>query len=824
MMSHSHIAAIYDGGATSEGRPYVVMEYVAGVPLTEYVDGHQLDLGARLDLFLQVCSAVSHAHQKEIIHRDLKPSNILITEVDGKAVPKVIDFGIAKMTQQPLTERTMETSLGEVIGTPEYMSPEQAAGTGLDVDTRADIYSLGVILYELLSGVHPLPREALKNTGLMEVLRLIREDDPTRPSTRVSTLGTAQDKSLSRRLAGDLDWIILRALEKDRERRYDSVLDLAEDIQRHRRHEPVAAGPPNLAYRVKKFVRRNRLAVSFGMVMTVVMLASVVAVAWQWRSAVVQRSRAEIAGEHARQEAVRAERINAFLQDMLAAADPGVMGKDVMVREVLDQAAAALESDLEVDPVSRADAHHTLGVTYTSLSLLREGRAHLETALALRRDLEGRDDENMVVEFLALSDCLFKLGERGEARSMALQGLRMQRRLVHEPDPLISRLLGRLAEVELHLGFFDDAQRLAGAAVRQVEALGPAHERVLGEMLVILARVLAERGNTIEGEAVARRALEIHERLLGGNHPLTLESMDRLSELLMRQGFEKDDEIEVLRTTILERSRRILGDDHLDVARARNNLANFLATRQGRLAEAHRQQLEAMRIWRLNYEGGHDYIVICLINLGFLASEMGDLERAEGHYREAVTMGVQLDAKPSTMQARINLSRTLHHRGQTEEALALSQTATVYQEDRLNPESTALISIWTERACLYLHLLRLEEAESLLTRISELIERRATAGNDFMGGLWYRQHLLGRLRALQGRWPEAGTLLEESLAELRRRNAGFAIRRDTFREAEAICRETGHTELADAHAEALVELEESLKSARSEASSPAGSS
>jgi len=816
LMSHPHIAAIYDAGTTDGGSPYVVMEYVDGVPLTEYVTENHLDLGARLDLFLQVCVAVSHAHQKGVIHRDLKPNNILVTELDGKAVPKVIDFGIAKAIEQPLTPRTLQTSLGELVGTPEYMSPEQAAGTGLDVDTRADVYALGVILYELLSGEHPLPREALKGSGLEEMLRLIRVVETARPSTLVKRLGRAKDLSLSRELAGDLDWIILRALEKDRERRYDSVFDLTEDIRRYRRHEPVMAGPPSRLYRVKKFVRRNRLAVSFGMVMGVMLLTSILAVAWQWRAAVDERDRAEVAGEQARQEADRAQRINAFLQNMLSAADPAEMGKDVMVRQVLDQASVTLYRDPAMDPESLADAHHTLGVTYISLSLLEEGRGHLDQALALKRELHGPDHESIVVEILALSDSLYKLGEGVEARILALEGLRMQRRLVPEPDVLIGKLLGKLAETELRLGFVLDAERLAHAAVNQLEALAPGHEGVLGEMLVTLAEVLTVRGDAISGEAVVRRALDIHVHLLGEDHPATLRTMSRLAILLMKLGPEKNDELEALHTDLLERSRRTLGSDHRQVARALNDLAMFLMVRRGRMMEAREIQLEALRIWRLNYEANHYDIVLGLINLGYFASESGDLGEAKAYFREAVDVGSQIDAELVTMIARVNLARAMHHGGQLEDALPLWDLASDYRESRLDPDSAMYNSYLLDESCLYAHLGRLKEVEILLKKSGEILGRSTSVGDDFEGGLWYRQHLLGQLRARQGRWPEAEILLESSLGQLRQQHSWFSVRRHTYLEAEKICRQAGRTELADAHAEALVELEASLKPSLSE--------
>lgn len=287
MMDYPSIARVFDAGATEAGRPYFVMEYVPGVPITDYCDREKLDTNERLDLFIQVCEAVQHAHQKGVIHRDLKPGNILVSVKEGKAVPKVIDFGVAKATHRKLIVGTLFTEQGQLIGTPEYMSPEQAEMTGLDVDTRTDIYSLGVLLYELLTGSLPFEPGSLRQAGFDEIRRIIREDDPPRPSTRLSSLGDESSviakrrrtdpRSLGRQLHGDLDWIVMRALEKSRTRRYESAHGLAADIRRHFAHQPVVAGPPSASYRMGKFVRRNRAWVGGAAATFVVLLAGVVA-------------------------------------------------------------------------------------------------------------------------------------------------------------------------------------------------------------------------------------------------------------------------------------------------------------------------------------------------------------------------------------------------------------------------------------------------------------------------------------------------------------------------------------------------------------------
>ena len=272
MMDHVNIARVLDAGATESGRPYFVMELVHGVPITKYCDDNHLTPRQRLELFVPVCQAIQHAHQKGIIHRDIKPSNVMVTLYDGKPVPKVIDFGVAKATEQKLTERTLFTQYGTLVGTLEYMSPEQAEMSALGVDTRSDIYSLGVLLYELLTGSTPLSHKRLKEAAFAEILRLIREEEPPRPSTRLSDSGEAlasisakrhtEPAKLTKLVRGELDWIVMKTLEKDRNRRYETAKDFAADVQRYLGDEPVQACPPSAGYRLRKFARRNKRALA----------------------------------------------------------------------------------------------------------------------------------------------------------------------------------------------------------------------------------------------------------------------------------------------------------------------------------------------------------------------------------------------------------------------------------------------------------------------------------------------------------------------------------------------------------------------------------
>jgi serine/threonine protein kinase len=292
LMNHPNIAKVFDGGSTSDGRPYFVMEYVAGLPITAYSDKHKLTTQQRMELFIHVCEGVQHAHQKAIIHRDLKPSNILVSEVDGKPMPRIIDFGVAKATSQRLTDQTMYTHVGAMIGTLEYMSPEQADSAGQDIDTRTDVYSLGVVLYELLVGALPLD---FRKMAFDQAMKILREEDAPRPSTKLRTLGdksviTAQNRGaeirvLSRLLQGDPDAIVMKAVEKDRARRYATPLDFSADIERYLRNEPILARPASAAYRAKKYVQRHKALVAGVAAVFVVLLAGVIVSTWEARRA-----------------------------------------------------------------------------------------------------------------------------------------------------------------------------------------------------------------------------------------------------------------------------------------------------------------------------------------------------------------------------------------------------------------------------------------------------------------------------------------------------------------------------------------------------------
>ena len=416
MMDHPNIARVLDGGLTPDGQPFFVMELVNGLPLTKFCDEAKLTPRERLELFVPVCQAVQHAHQKGIVHRDLKPANILVTLIDGKPIPKVIDFGVAKATAGKLTDESMSTQFGAVVGTLEYMSPEQAGFSGVDIDTRADIYSLGVILYELLTGLRPIDAKRLKKAALTEMIRIIQEEEPSKPSTRLSTdeslpslaaLRQTEPSKLMALLRGELDWVVMKCLEKSRERRYETANGLARDIQRYLADEPVEARPPSAGYRLRKFLRRNRgpvLAAAMVLLAVVGGLAAVLGVQslanarlkksnGETRQALIETQKAQTATTAAVQQSEesrkQAEAVGGFLVDSFKKPDPSADGKDVKVAEILDQALDGLSKGFAGSRATEGALLDALGKVYVGLGLYAKAEEAHRRARTIREAALG---------------------------------------------------------------------------------------------------------------------------------------------------------------------------------------------------------------------------------------------------------------------------------------------------------------------------------------------------------------------------------------------------------------------------------------------------
>jgi non-specific serine/threonine protein kinase/serine/threonine-protein kinase len=638
LMDHVCIAKVFDAGSTPEGRPYFAMEYVKGVSITSYCDRHRLSTRARLELFMQVCEGVQHAHQKGIIHRDIKASNVLVTIQENKPVPKIIDFGVAKATEQRLTERTVYTQLGVLIGTPEYMSPEQAELTGLEIDTRTDVYSLGVLLYELLTGVLPFDPEDLRTAGFDDLRRRIREEDPSRPSTRVTALDEKRTTHVSathrvglpalrRQLTGDLDWITMKALEKDRTRRYGSPNELAADIARHLRHEPVEAGPPSTSYRLGKFVRRHKVGVAASSLVLIALLVGLAGTAF----GLFKAQRAE---GQARQEAATAERAIELLVGLFEVSDPSeARGNAITAREILDKAAERLGGELGEQPVVRAALMSAVGRVYQNLGLNAAAKPLFEGALATRRRHLGDDHPDTLASITDMATHYLYAGKLDQAEPFCREALERTRRVLGDDHPETLNALDNMGSILQERGELAEAEAYYREALEGRRlVLGSDHEETLVS-LNNMGLVLQNLGRLDEAETHFRAALEGHRRVLGDDHPETLTTLSNLG--FVHQDMGDLEEAERYARAALEGQRRVLGDDHSQTLVSISNLGTLLET-QGRLDEAERFSREALEGLRRTLGNDHFSTLIAINNLGFLLKTQGKLEEAGTFFREAM--------------------------------------------------------------------------------------------------------------------------------------------------------------------------------------------
>jgi non-specific serine/threonine protein kinase/serine/threonine-protein kinase len=605
LMDHPAIAKVLDAGSTPQGAPYFVMEYVAGVPITTYCDNHRLGTRDRLELFMHVCEGVQHAHQKAIIHRDLKPSNILVTEVDGHPAPKIIDFGVAKALTQKLTADTLFTRVGAMIGTPEYMSPEQALSSGEDIDTRTDVYSLGIILYELLAGAPPIE---LRKVALDEFLRRLRDDDPVKPSTKIRTLEPATSTDVARKrqieppalaklMRGDLDSIALKALEKDRARRYGSPSDFAADINRYLKNEAVLAVPPSAGYRAGKFARRYRGALVTACAFVLVLLVAAVI---STSEAVVAR-RAEA---RAHEESSTAQAVNDFLRnDLLAqasaykqsAGSKSDADPDLKVRTALDRAAERIDGKFTKQPEVEAAIRQTVGQTYFDLGLPAQARKQLERALELRTRVLGPASPKTVETMLSLGRTADFQDKFAEAETIDKQALEISRRVLGPDHPLSLDAMNGLAAVYSRQGKYSQAEVLSTQALAITRrVMGSDHPQTL-DAINNLAMADSAMGKYSQAEALDKQALEISRRVLGPDHPQTLGIMRGLASDYDAQG--KEAESDEITEKLLEIVRRIMGPDHPDTLTAMYNVTDSYL-RQGKYVQAEALASQALEIKR----------------------------------------------------------------------------------------------------------------------------------------------------------------------------------------------------------------------------------
>jgi serine/threonine protein kinase/tetratricopeptide (TPR) repeat protein len=698
LMDHPNIAKVHDAGATATGRPYFVMELVRGVKITDYCDQKKLPTRQRLELFIQVCQAVQHAHQKGIIHRDLKPSNILVSVNDGVAVVKVIDFGIAKATTgERLTDKTLFTAFEQFIGTPAYMSPEQAEITNVDIDTRSDIYSLGVLLYELLTSQTPFDAKELLRVGLEEMRRTLREQEPARPSTRLSTLGAEELSTAATRrgldapklvslLQGDLDWIVMKCLEKDRTRRYETANGLAVDIQRHLGNEPVMARPPSTVYRLQKLARRNKLAVGAGALIAAALALGLGISSWSLirerqahQEAVGQRHKAEMKEKEANAEAVKSREVARFLEDMLGGVDASVaQGSDTkLLREILDRTAERVGKDLTNQPAVESELRATIGRVYFALSEYPQAEAMLRDAVKLRVSQPEKDVRQLAALHGDLGMTLWREGKLAAAREEVSAGVSLLRQATdNEGRRVLALLLNHLAAVLLDARGqdFDVSHADAEAALHEALDIQKTlftndHPETL-ETLDSLAAVLYREGKLERAETIAREVLAARQKALGEANPKLANSLNALGVILMNEGQVVEAESKF--RDALEMRRKLFPKDNADLAQSLANLGSVLRKR-GRFQEAEKHLKEALAMRRRLFPDGNLELAQNLNDLGLLLEAEGKLSGAEAAQREALGMMRKLlsESHPYTANCLGVLGRVLEQEGRWGQAREL---------------------------------------------------------------------------------------------------------------------------------------------------------
>ena len=599
-LRHPGIAQIYEAGTSdgsASGRPYFAMELVDGQPLLHFAETQKLDTRQRLELVAKVCRALHHAHQNGIIHRDLKPANIL---VESNGQPKILDFGVARSTDADVQAVTVQTQIGQLVGTLPYMSPEQVLGDPAQLDTRSDIYSIGVITYELLTGRLPY---AVRDSVVHEAIRVIREDEPSR-------LGT-----LDRTYRGDIETIVAKTLEKDKERRYSSAAEVATDIQRYLNDEPIVASPPSRSYRARKFVQRNRwpvAAASAGVLGLMVFAGSMT----------VQAGRIASERDRANHEAAVSKRVSEFLTGLFEVSDPDIArGREVTAREILDRGAADIEAGLADQPEVRAQLMATIGAVYYKLGLFPEAEPLYVEALEIRRQVLGSDDAETLGTMNNLGTLYMNQGRLAEAEPLYVAALAGRRNVLgsEHPDTLVST--NNLAILSRKMGRHDDAERLyTEALAAQRRILGNSHQDTARTMNN-LSELFRIEGRLAEAVPLQEEALAARRQVLGDDHTETLSSVNNLAELMRMQG--RFEEAGALHRDALVIKRRLFGDDNFDTAITVHNLA-CLDREMGNYEEANRGFEEAQRVFEDSLGPTHPFVVENLVQHADLLRRAGD--------------------------------------------------------------------------------------------------------------------------------------------------------------------------------------------------------
>ena len=799
MMDHPNIAKVLDAGLTDERRPYFVMEYIKGLPLTKYCDDAKLSIDARLHLFMQICQAVQHAHQKGIIHRDLKPGNILIALYDGKPVPKIIDFGLAKALNQSLTDRTLHTGHEMVLGTPLYMSPEQAELNNLDIDTRSDIYSLGVILYELLTGVTPLEKQRFKEAAWAEVLRIIKEEEPTKPSTKLSHSASLpsvaaqrqmEPKRLSTLMRGDLDWIVMKALEKDRTRRYETANGFAADVQRYLANEPVSAGPPGASYRLRKFAVRNKGKVLAAGLVMLALLVGITGTTFGLARAEQRRREADERRQEAEQarfeeavqrraaeKAVAAEKValkqtalrlkqiekgNDILFAIFEDLDIGneVKKSDEPVEAILAKrlvkAAQQLDGEAVGDRAEVAWLQMKLGSSLVSLGHGKEALPFLKKACETYTELLGRNHLETLAARNLLALGYMAVGQFDKALPIFEEIYAIAKATKNIQQEKTLQFMGNLAECYLEAGQPDKAgPLLEETLLQEKQVYGEQGKETLSAMHN-LSRFYFSAGKIRESLSLGEETLRLTRETLGADHPHTLSVMSQVAICYQMTG-ELARSIALLEE-VLRLTRNRMGNEHPQTLNAINNMA-VAYQEAGRLTDTVKLLEQVLQVKYKKLGREHPETIRGSSNLAAAYWALGQLERSIPLFEEALRLQVKAVGRshPNTLDTITNLGVNYYEAGRLPEAIALFEEG--YRASKTYP---VLRWICPNLYKAYTKVGNKEKAAALLREVTIEVQKQIRNHEPM-------QHpdlmSFGVMLLQGGVYPEADILLRQCLAQ-----------------------------------------------------------
>ncbi|HQV32445.1 MAG TPA: tetratricopeptide repeat protein, partial [Calditrichia bacterium] len=762
-LDHPHIARLLDGGITEDGVPYFVMEYVEGMPIDAYCDHHKLSLEKRLAIFRKVCNAVQFAHQNLVVHRDIKPGNIL---VDAEGNPRLLDFGIAKLLNPddsdlsvPLTETHMR------LMTPEYASPEQVRGER--ISTASDVYSLGVLLYQLLCGSYPY---SLKSRRPGELERIICESPPRRPSSRIlrspdsapgdesedwreiAARRSLKPEQLRKHLSGDLDNIILMALRKEPNRRYVSVEQFSEDLRRYLRKLPIQARQDTARYRIRKFVRRNRVPVFAGVLILLSLIGGIIGTAWQARVAAAERDRARL-------EAQKAEEVSKFLTSLFAASDPRDTAPDSLTaRQILEEGARKISTELAGQPELVADLNLVIGQVYSNLGDFEAAARHVTSVLDWQREQAPGGSVGVAMGIQVMANIQAKKGDYETAEKSLRESLAMFRRLLPQNDLHIANNLTNLAGLLLEKGDYEEAIALHRQALAIREAQDKPDLADISESLNDLALALKSQGEYPEAEQLYRRALEIREKEYGPDHFFVGQTAHNLGALLQVTGNYEEAEQQYRRG--LSISERTLGKDHPDLAVDYNSLAIFFYI-NGNYEEAAKFFGKALAIWGPTLGEKHPHFATGTNNLGLTLMNLGRIEESREYLEKAMKLRIAAlgEDHPNVANSYNNMGRIYHQLKRYDLSERYYRKALAFYEEHSGPEHPNVANTANNLAKLLIDLQKYPEAETLLNRAlsiwtASLGEEHPNVGAALNG--------LGLLHLRRGEYAQAREFLQRA--------------------------------------------------------------